>query len=121
MTPRKYAPVVLFVFNRLSHTQQTVAALQQNLLAGQTELFVYADAARNEKERKEVDEVRNYVRQITGFARLEVTERDTNRGLAENIIAGVTEVLSRPGDRAGGRFGDLSLFFDLYERRLGKV
>lgn len=95
MTTRKYAPVVLFVFNRLSHTQQTVAALQQNLLAGQTELFVYADAARNEKERKEVDEVRNYVRQITGFARLEVTERDTNRGLAENIIAGVTEVLSR--------------------------
>ncbi len=95
MTTCKYAPVILFVFNRLSHTQQTVAALQQNLLAGQTELFVYADAARNEKEQKEVEEVRNYVRQITGFARLEVRERDENRGLAGNIIAGVTEVLSR--------------------------
>ena len=50
------APIVLFVYNRPWHTQQTVEALQKNELALQSELFIYCD----EDARKNVDAVREY-------------------------------------------------------------
>ena len=42
------APIVLFVYNRLWHTQQTVEALQNNVLAKQSELYIYSDEANTE-------------------------------------------------------------------------
>ena len=37
------APIALFVYNRLLHTQQTVKALQKNELADCSHLFIFAD------------------------------------------------------------------------------
>jgi len=37
------APIILFVYNRPWHTQQTVEALQKNELAAESELFIFAD------------------------------------------------------------------------------
>lgn len=34
------APIVLFVYNRPDHTKQTVEALQKNVLAVDSELFI---------------------------------------------------------------------------------
>jgi hypothetical protein len=42
------APIVLFVYNRPWHIQQTVEALQKNELATESELFIYSDEAKNE-------------------------------------------------------------------------
>ena len=39
-----YAPVCLFVFNRLEHTQKTVDALKKNILAPDSDLYIYSDA-----------------------------------------------------------------------------
>ena len=61
------APIVLFVYNRPWHTQQTVGALQKNELASESELFIYSDEAKNENSRKSVDEVREYIDSIDGF------------------------------------------------------
>jgi len=44
----KYAPIVLFVYNRLWHTQQTIEALGNNKLATESDLFIYADGAMQE-------------------------------------------------------------------------
>ena len=44
----KYAPIVLFVYNRLEHTKKTVAALQSNKLANKSDLFIYSDFAKSE-------------------------------------------------------------------------
>ena len=44
------APILLFVYNRPEHTRLTLEALKKNLLADQSELFIYADAARDEKD-----------------------------------------------------------------------
>ena len=41
-----YAPILLFVYNRPTHLRRTVEALQANVLAGESDLFIYADAAR---------------------------------------------------------------------------
>ena len=42
------APVILFVYNRPDHTIKTLSALENNILADQTTLYIYSDAAKKE-------------------------------------------------------------------------
>jgi len=91
------APIVLFVYNRLWHTQQTLESLQRNELAGESELSIYSDAPRNENDRAGVEKVREYIRDIQGFKLVSIIERSENYGVDKSIIAGVTEVIDRYG------------------------
>ncbi|KYJ86926.1 glycosyltransferase [Sulfurovum riftiae] len=91
------SPVVLFVYNRPWHTEQTVEALQKNELASESELFVYSDAAKNEEAQKSVSEVREYLKTIDGFKKVTIVEREKNWGLADSIIDGVTKVVNEYG------------------------
>lgn len=91
------APIVLFVYNRPWHTQQTIEALQKNELSSQSELFVYSDEAKNDDVRESVDEVRAYIDKINGFKKVTVIKRDKNWGLADSIIDGVTKVVNEYG------------------------
>ena len=91
------APIVLFVYNRPWHTQQTVEALQKNELANESELFIYSDKAKNEDARKSVDEVREYIDKIDGFKRVTIIKREKNWGLANSIIDGVTKIVNEYG------------------------
>ena len=91
------APIVLFVYNRPWHTQQTVEALQKNKLASESELFIYSDDAKNDDARVSVDEVRKYIDNITGFKKITVIKRDKNWGLANSIIDGVTKIVNEYG------------------------
>ena len=91
------APITLFVYNRLWHTQQTIEALQKNELASESELFIYADGVKNEKLDDQVLEVRSYIKEVGGFSKVTIIERDKNWGLAANIIDGVTNVVNQYG------------------------
>lgn len=91
------APIVLFVYNRPAHTQKTIEALLQNDLAAGSDLYIYADGAKNDAAVKGVQEVRTYIRSIKGFNSLHIIESDKNRGLAESVIRGVTEVVNKHG------------------------
>lgn len=91
------APVALFVYNRSSHTRQTLEALAANTLAGETPLYVFSDAPKNEGVRESVEEVRSYIRTITGFQSLSIVERESNFGLARSIIDGVTSLCAEHG------------------------
>jgi len=91
------SPIVLFVYNRPWHTQQTIEALQKNELAKESELFIYSDEAKNEEARQSVDEVRDYVDSVDGFKKVTVIKRDKNWGLADSIIDGVTKIVNEYG------------------------
>ncbi|MEM4235338.1 MAG: glycosyltransferase [Candidatus Methanomethylicaceae archaeon] len=91
-----HAPIVLFVYNRPEHTRRTVEALQKNIGADESDLFIYADGPRPGQEEK-VAQVRKYIREIGGFKTVTIIERDNNMGLADSIIAGVTEVVEKYG------------------------
>ncbi len=91
------APIVLFVYNRPWHTQQTVEALQKNELANESELFIYSDAAKNENAEAKVNEVREYIKNIDGFKKVTIAEREKNWGLADSIIDGVTKIVNQYG------------------------
>lgn len=91
------APIILFVYNRLSHTQQVIAALKANLLSKDSELYIYSDAPKNAAALDKVNALRNYLNTITGFKNVHISLRDENLGVDENVIQGVTEVINRHG------------------------
>ncbi len=91
------APIVLFVYNRPWHTRQTVEALQKNDLASESDLYIYADGAKNDTALPQVQEVRSYLKTISGFKAVHIIEREKNWGLADNIIDGVTHIVNTYG------------------------
>ena len=54
----KNAPIVLFVYNRPWHTQQTVKALQANAEAVDSDLIVFSDGAKDEGSGEKGKELR---------------------------------------------------------------
>jgi hypothetical protein len=87
------APIALFTYRRLEHTQRTIAALQTNHLASQSDLIVFSDASKNETDLEDVTKVRDFLKIIDGFKSVSIIHREQNLGLAKSIIGGVTEVL----------------------------
>ena len=92
-----FAPILVFVYNRPSHTRRCIESLLKNSLASESQLFIYADGAKDEFQQETVNEVRSYIRSIQGFKQVTLIERNENWGLARNIIDGVTTQVNRYG------------------------
>ena len=90
----KPAPVALFTYNRPSHTRQTLDCLKKNRLATDTDLIIFSDGPKDEKSEETVKTVRKYLKCLNGFKSVEIIERNTNMGLANSIIQGVTQIVS---------------------------
>ena len=88
------APLILFVYKRLDVLRETVNALRKNMLASESELFIYSDAAKDDNDKDAVQMVRQYLTTITGFKRITVIQKDTNQGLAGSVIAGISDVFT---------------------------
>lgn len=86
------APIALFAFNRPNHLQRTLIALAANELAAQSDLTVFCDGPRTEKEVLLTDAVREVARNANGFASIRVLPRDVNMGCAGSVIAGLNEM-----------------------------
>lgn len=98
------APIALFVYNRPEHTRRTLTFLRQNLLADESRLFIFSDAAKGQSAQSKVDEVREIIRSAEGFKSVQVIERPSNMGLAGSIIDGVTMLT--------GKYGKVIVFED---------
>ena len=91
------SPILLFVYNRLTHTQRCVEALLKNPLASESELFIYSDEAKDDTQKETVNEVRKYIHTVNGFKNITIIERNENWGLARSIIDGVSTQVNRYG------------------------
>lgn len=94
----KLAPITIFVYNRPWHIWKTIEALQKNVLANKSELFIFSDGPKDDDDKKKVEEVRRYIRTISGFKKVSIVERKTNYGLAKSIIDGVTDIVNEYGN-----------------------
>ena len=95
-----YAPLALFVYNRLELTRQVVTQLLTNTLAYETDLYVFSDGGRDEESWKEVKAVREYLHTLEKesaerhlFKSVTIVERSENWYLERNIIEGINQVL----------------------------
>ena len=93
------APVIIFAFNRLDALINVITSLLLNEEAQESDLFVFVDGAREGKvgERELVCSVCRYIENIVGFKSVNYTFSETNKGLGNSVIKGVTEVINRYG------------------------
>lgn len=92
-----YAPIALFTYNRADHTQRAVESLLKNAEAKFSDLFIFSDGPKTPKKKAGVEENRKYIHTISGFKSISIIEREKNWGLANNLIAGITEVINKYG------------------------
>ncbi len=94
------SPIILFVYNRPEHTKKTLEALRNNVLANESELFIFADGPKENavhEQMEKINETRAICKSIKGFKSVIVYESTANKGLAQNIISGVTEIINKYG------------------------
>jgi hypothetical protein len=93
----RHTPIVLFTYKRLDTLRKTVESLKANSLANSSDLIVYSDGLKSSKDEISIAEVRAYLKTIRGFKTITIHESLTNKGLANSIIEGVTEVINQYG------------------------
>ena len=90
------APVVLFAYKRKDKLRDCLQALDNNFAVESTELFIFSDGAKSENDIKQVQEVRSFIEDYKGmsnFKKVTVFFQPINKGLANSIINGVTQVI----------------------------
>lgn len=95
----KYAPIIVFAFNRIEFFKKCINSLLANEESILSDLYVFVDGARIDKlgEGDKVKSVQEYVQEIRGFKSLTYEFSDTNKGLANSIISGVSKVINKYG------------------------
>jgi hypothetical protein len=89
------APVVLFCYKRLDCLKLTLDSLKASPLAIQTHLIIFSDGPKSENDIRPVNNVREYLNDIDGFRVITKYFSDTNKGLANSVISGVSQVLDK--------------------------
>ncbi|WP_044200090.1 glycosyltransferase [Dyadobacter tibetensis] len=89
------APILLFCYNRPLHLEKTLESLQQNTLATGSDLIIYSDGPKHEKDKPLVEQVRQILRQISGFKTVVIHESPGNNGLANSVVQGVSDTIYR--------------------------
>lgn len=94
-----FAPVIIFGYNRPESLKATVDSLLLNTEAAESDLYVFVDGARPEREGDcvKVRQVQEFVKGISGFKSVVCRFAEKNSGLGPSIIAGVTEVVGKYG------------------------
>ena len=90
--PPQLAPIALFVHRRPEHTRRALSSLRDCPEARDSDLVVFADAARKPEHEAGVRAVRGMLGNIEGFRSVEIVARDQNLGLARSIADGVTRL-----------------------------
>jgi len=95
-----YAPIVLFVYNRPFHTRRSLKSLARNYLSKESELYIFSDGPKKDSSKEQVEkikETRKILRERKWCGNVTIVERKENMGLANSVIAGVTEIVNRFG------------------------
>lgn len=95
-----YAPIVLFVYNRPDHTKRTLESLEKNFLSKESELYIYSDGPKKGVSKEQIEkifETRKMAKERRWCGGVHIIERKENMGLANSVIAGVTEIINKFG------------------------
>lgn len=94
------APIILFVYNRPEHTRKTLIALAENSLASESILYVYCDGIATDASAELVEKnnlVKKIIREQQWCKEVIIVESESNKGLANSVISGITEIVNQYG------------------------
>ena len=89
------APLVIFTYRRIP--DKLFESLLKNKLINETEIFVYSDGNKNENDLNDVLRVRKFLKNFKDFKSISIIGAEFNKGLANSIIEGVTEIINKYG------------------------
>lgn len=93
------APIIVFAFNRPEALKNTIESLLQNEEVKDSDLYIFVDGPRLDKpsDAKKVKQVQEFVNKIYGFKSLHYTFSESNKGLGNSIIEGVSQIINQYG------------------------
>jgi hypothetical protein len=77
----KLAPVAVYTYTRVDHFIETIESLKKNHLAAYTTLYIVSDGPKCNEHKKAIEDIRNYVEDLSGFREVVKIFRPTNLGL----------------------------------------
>lgn len=94
------SPILLFAYNRPEHTLALLESLTACDLSDKSSLIIYADGPKDHASAETIRQIhatREILHRKKWCGEVTVIERETNFGLAANIMDGVTSVINRHG------------------------
>ncbi len=93
----KLAPIAFFAFNRPEHTRRVLESFSLNKESSETELHAFIDGPRNEEDIQKIEEVKKIFKERKWCKALEIHAESKNRGMAPQIISGLTKLCNEKG------------------------
>ncbi len=94
----KFAPIVVFTYNRLSHTKKLLFSLSECEDFNKSKLFIYADGFKkdNLKDKKKVLEVKKELKKFKRkYKNTSIIYAKKNFGLYKNLTNGISKILAK--------------------------
>lgn len=91
------APILIFAYNRPESLSALLESILLNQEAAESELFIFVDAPKSEGTVPANEKVKEIARSAAGFKSVTVECAESNKGLAQSIISGVTSVIKKYG------------------------
>ena len=90
------APIAFFAYKRPLHTKRALESLIKNELAAKSEIYVFLDGPKNNKDKPLNLKVKEIITSFsTHFLNMNIIHNNKNIGLANNIVDGINAVFSK--------------------------
>lgn len=90
----EFAPICIFAYKRADHLKSLLDSLCLNPESSLCIAYIFIDGPRTPGDINFVNEVVNLARKVDFFKDLKIIKSETNKGLANSIMSGVSYVLS---------------------------
>ena len=91
-----YAPIVIFIYNRPNELKLMLEMLQKCVGFRESRIVVYGDGPKNPDQKRNVERARQVAQEALG-TRAEYRFSNSNKGLANSLIDGVSTIVSEHG------------------------
>ena len=89
-----YSPIIIFSYNRPKHLNNLIYSIIRNKISKSSKIFFYCDGPKNNFDKKKIEEIKNLLNKTALKIDFKIF-RKKNIGLANNIIDGVSNVLTK--------------------------
>jgi len=86
-----FAPIIIFIYNRLHHLDRLFNSLQRNDLFKKSKVLIFSDGPKNQIDKDKINKVRESLKKRLIPKNSEIIENDVNLGLSRNVIGGLNK------------------------------